>query len=197
MGYEGWEERLVQRQKWKFIIKSGIGNRRGFSIAFLISTSITQKPGRVWEPNEKCIQQVLAHGENTQPHPNRVADVTTKLLFVCYTNHYTRSKAKAPLAVVAVRTKPHRTKVTELATRKNSIRRLGSFPWWFEPLQLREQRDSLGQFLPSYLPRTRQSTRCWSLGTPCPARRVIAGCWGDHTSYLAFWSAGKENHIAN
>lgn len=62
----------------------------------------------------KCTQQVSAHGENTQPHPKRVADVTTKLLFACYTNHYATSEAKAPLAAVAVRSKPHRTRVRQL-----------------------------------------------------------------------------------
>lgn len=55
----------------------------------------------------KCIQQVSAQRENMQPHPKRVADVMTKLLFACYTNHYTASEAKAPLAVVAVRRNQH------------------------------------------------------------------------------------------
>lgn len=42
-----------------------------------------------------------------QPHPKRVADVTTKLLFACYTNHYAMSDAKALLAVVAARSNQH------------------------------------------------------------------------------------------
>lgn len=74
----------------------------------------------------KCIQQVSAHRENTQPHPKRVADVTTKLLFACYTNHYAASEAKAPLAVVAVRSKPHRTRVTQLLHRNTQCQGSGT-----------------------------------------------------------------------
>lgn len=153
----------------------------------------------------KCIQQVSAHGENTQPHPKRVADVTTKLLFARYTNHYAASEAKAPLAVVAVRSKPHRTRVTQLLHRNTQCQGSATLlpaASGESPLP-RGQRDRSewprqwvgpwARFCPCYLPRTRQSggTRRWSLGTPRPASRVSVGGWGVHTSYLAaFWSAG-------
>lgn len=62
----------------------------------------------------KCAQRVSAHREKAQPHPKRVADVTTKLLFACYANHCATSAAKAPVAAVAVSNKPRRTRVGQL-----------------------------------------------------------------------------------
>lgn len=60
---ECWKERLVLRQKPEFIIKSGIGNTRGFSVPILISTSIIQKLGCVWEPNETHPASVSPQGK--------------------------------------------------------------------------------------------------------------------------------------
>lgn len=153
----------------------------------------------------KCIQQVSAHRENTQPHPKRVADVTTKLLLARYTNHYAASEAKAPLAVVAVRSKPHRTRVTQLLHRNTQCQGSATASsrsiWWVTTAAGTEGQDwvakavsgTLSQVLP-LLPAKDKAERwdmAWSLGTPRPASRVIVGCWGVHTSYLAaFWSAG-------
>lgn len=119
----------------------------------------------------KCIQQVSAHRENTQPHPKRVADVTTKLLFVCY-NHYAASEAKAPQAVAAVRSKPHRiSEGYRAATQENSVLRLGfgcfllqffsQCQWgqWDRNEQPRQQVGPWDNFCPSHL--TRQSHEMW------------------------------------
>lgn len=78
----------------------------------------------------KCIQQVSAQRKNTQPHPKRVADVTTKLLFACYSNHYAMSDAKAPLAVVAARSNQHRE--------SNRTVNAATFPLHFTKLQRRK-----------------------------------------------------------
>lgn len=140
----------------------------------------------------KCIQQVSAHGENMQPHPKRVADVMTKLLFACYTNHYTTSEAKALPAVVAVRSKLHRMRVMQLLRGKTQHQGLavaashGGF--WASAAKGTQQQEwaakaasrTLGQFLSQLPAKDEAELRDVVLVTQPPAHWVILGCWGVH-----------------
>lgn len=125
-----------------------------------------------------------------------MADVTTKLVFACYTNHCTTSEAKALLAVIAVKSKPHRTRVTQLCR----------FLQWLVSRCRRGHRGTA-------ISRLRQPVAPWVNFCPSTCggqgrnvghgpghlvlyalpEQVITGCWGVHTSYLATFLVSKRS----
>lgn len=120
-------------------------------------------------------------------------DVTTKLLFACYTNHYATSEAKALLAVTALKSKLHRTRVTALCFLQRLVSCCCGGHRGTGTSRVRQGAAPCASLCPP---------TCWGQGgdvghgpghlvlhtLPQP---VIVGCWGVHTSYLATFLVNK------
>lgn len=124
-----------------------------------------------------------------------MADVTTKLLFACYTNHYTTSEAKALLAVTAVKSKLHRTRVTQLLLPAKACELLLPRAQSDRSQQGKAVSGTSGQLLPISLLGARQGhgTQPWSLGALHSARAGNHGMLrGSHLGTFLASKMSKE-----